>query len=252
MKHLVLIGCPLLIAACLFPLGEQSADATPSPDPPPTQPPLPTLEAAPSTPTIPPAPTASPSPEPPPPYFTEEFDFPSPYWDFFQTGGTLPPAAIFENGMLRIDIPSADTWWMGIHTAHAYVDVFVHAKAAVDAAGSMGLVCRYSASNGWYEFNVASDGSYNALYGQMLAPEIAKYIPLIPTGAGRLTIASPAYEIGLSCRENFLNLYVNGALIRRVDVANFGLADGNIGVAASSFREAPMIALFEWVKVGEE
>lgn len=247
MKKLLLIGF-LLLAAC------QTATPPPMLVTPPTAtatlPPTPVPE--PSIPTIPPAPTISPSPEPPPLYFTEEFDFPSAYWDFFQTGGTLPPSALFENGMLRIDIPSADTWWMGIHNVHTYADVFVRAKAAVGAPGSMGLVCRYSETNGWYEFNVASDGAYNALYGQRLAPEVAKYIPLIPTGAGRLDPASPNYEIGLSCRENFLNLYVNGALIRRVDVANFGLTDGNIGVTASSFGEAPMIVLFEWVRVGEE
>jgi hypothetical protein len=246
MKKLLLIGCLILIAAC------QSADSTPSPDPAPTPTLLPTPVPDTPIPTIPPAPTVSPTPEPPPPYFTDEFDFPSPYWDFFQTGGTLAPSAIFESGMLRIDIPSADTWWMGIHNAHAYADVFVRAKADAGAPGAMGLVCRYRESNGWYEFNVASDGTYNALYGQWLAPEIAKYIPLIPTGGGRLNIASPGYEIGLSCRENFLNLYVNGALIRRVDVTNFGLADGNIGATASSFREAPMIVLFEWVRVGQE
>lgn len=245
MKKLILIGCLILIAAC------QRADTTSAPDPAPTQTPLPTPAPDTPVPTIPPTSTVSPTPEPPPAYFTDEFDAPSPYWDFFQTGGTLTPSAVFENGMLRIDVPSADTWWMGIHTAHAYADVFVRAKAGMGAPGSLGLVCRYSESNGWYEFNVARDGTYHALYGLWLAPGIARYVPLIPAGAGRLNIAAPTYEIGFHCRENFLNLYVNGALIRRVDASNFGLEDGNIGVTAASFREAPIIALFEWVQVSE-
>jgi hypothetical protein len=245
MKKLLLIGCFIFITAC------QSADATPAPESTPTAAALPTPAPATSTPAIP-TPTDIPPPTPIPRYFTDDFTFPSSYWEFFQTGGTFAPSAVFENDRLRVDIPSADTWWMGIHTAHTYTDVFVRAKVSAGTSGAVGLICRYSEAFGWYEFNVASDGTYNMLYGKWLAPEVAQYIPLVTGGSNHLNTGGLDYELGLSCRGNFLNLYANDALIRRVEVTNFGLVEGNIGITASSYREAPMIVLFDWVRVEEE
>jgi hypothetical protein len=245
MKKLFLIGCLILITAC------QSADSMPAPESTPTSAPPSTPELAAATSTIPPAPTDTPPPTPIPYYFTDEFDFPSQHWEFFQTGGTSAPTTAFENGMLRIDIPSADTWWMGIHNAHAYADVFVRAKVSAGPSGAVGLVCRYSEAFGWYEFNVASDGTYSVLYGKWLAPEVATYIPLVTGGSNRLSTGGLDYELGLSCKDNFLVLYANDSLIRRVEVTNFGLIDGNIGVTAASFGEAQMTIVFDWVQVEE-
>jgi hypothetical protein len=47
-------------------------------------------------------------------------------------------------------------------------------------------------------------------------------------------------------------LYANGALLKRLDVTNYGLTEGNIGITAASYREAPMNVVFEWVQVSEE
>jgi hypothetical protein len=199
-----------------------------------------------------PIPTDAPPSTPIPRNFTDDFNLPSSYWEFFQTGGTSAPTAAFENGMLRIDIPSTDTWWMGIHTAHTYADVSIRAKVSAGPSGAVGLVCRYSEAFGWYEVNVASDGTYNALYGKWLAPEVAQYIPLVTGGSNRLNTGGLDYELGLSCQDNFILFYANETLIRRVEVTNFGLVEGNIGITASSFREATMTTMFDWVRVEEE
>jgi len=37
-----------------------------------------------------------------------------------------------------------------------------------------------------------------------------------------------------------------------LDVTNYGLIEGNIGIAVSSYQQAPMSAVFEWVKISEE
>ena len=245
MKKLLLIGCLILITAC------QSADSTPVPESTPTTAALHTPAPATSTPAIP-TPTDIPPPTPIPRYFTDDFTSLSSYWEFFQTGGTFTPSAVFENERLRVDIPSADTWWMGIHNAHTYADVSIRAKVSAGPSGAVGLVCRYSEAFGWYEFNVASDGTYNVLYGKWLAPEVAQYIPLVTGGSNRLSTGGLDYELGLSCQDNFLNIYANDALIRRVEVTNFGLVEGHIGVTAASFREVTMTAVFDWVQVEEE
>lgn len=246
MKKLLLMGCLILITAC------QKATLTPAPESTPTATFLPSPVPAASTPTIPPAPTDTPIPAPPPFFFTDEFDTSSTFWQFFQTGGTDTPLTTFENGQLRVDIPSADTWHLGIHNAHSYANVFVRAKISASTSGSVGLVCRYNETEGWFEFNIASDGSYSALLGQWLAPGIAKYIPLATNGSNLVNVGNINSEVGLSCKDNFMNLYVNETLLRRLDVTNYGLIEGNIGITAASYKEAPMTVFFEWVKVSEE
>ncbi len=239
-----LIGCLILSLACNLP------GSTPEVEPDPTQAPLPAPETVSVTPSLIATETAVPTPEPPPLFFTDEFDAASPYWRFLQTGGIDAPLAVFENGALRVDITSVDTWSIGVHNAHTYLDVFVSAKASVLPSGSVGLICRYDERAGWYEFNAASDGSYSVLFGQWLAEGIAQYKPIITDFSGHL--ASPDHSIGLHCRENFIHVFVNDTLIRNLDVTNYGLGEGNIGITASSFGEIPARAMFEWVKVSEK
>jgi hypothetical protein len=246
-KRILWIGFLLVAAACNAPL-----TATPAAESTPTQPPPPTPQPASPTPawTDTPAPTST--PEAPPLYFTDEFDTSSPYWQFLQTGGVSEPNVVFENSALTISLATADTWAIGVHTAHTYPNVFVRARVSASTAGSAGLICRYSEEWGWYEFNAASDGGYSLLYGKWLAPGIAQYVPIGSGASTHLTAGVLSYELGLSCADNFVVLYANDNLIRRFDVTNYGLGEGGIGVTASSLKEAPAGILFEWVRVGIE
>jgi hypothetical protein len=244
MKKHLLIGLLLLTSGCNLGVPSPTPESTPQA----TLPSAPTT--VPATATFPATETAVPTPEPPALYFTDEFDIPSPYWEFLQTGGATALTTSIENGSLRIDASSPDTWFVGIHTAHSYSDVFVRAKTSIRQGGSVGLICHYSA-DGWYEFNAASDGTYNILLGQWLSPGVAKYIPIINESSKQLT-GSTTHELGLFCEGGFLQLFVNGTIIRRVDVTNYGLTEGQVGITASSFTEVPMSAIFEWVAVGRE
>ncbi len=242
MKKKLLIGFLLLLtSACNLPV------STPVVDPTPTQTPLPTPTTVSVTPSLVPTETAVPTPEPPPLYFTDEFDTSTPYWEFTQAAGSSLPTNAFE-GSLRIDLPSPDTWVVGIHTAHTYENVFVSARSGITPNGSVGLICRYSES-GWYEFNI-SNGSYSILYGQWLAPGIAKYVPII-SEASEAALAGGS-DLGFFCEDNFLQVFANGKLLRRVDVTNYGLTEGNVGVAFASFSEFPAAVSFDWFKVSEK
>lgn len=244
-KAFILIGCFVLTAACNIgvpaPGNESAQPGTPlSP---------PGLDS--STPAVLPTETPLPTPEPPPPYFTEEFDIPSPYWKFLQAGGAQAPVISTINGALRIKQSSPDTWMIGIQVVHTYSNVFIRAKASVKPGGSVGLICRYSESSGWYEFNVASDGTYSLLLGQWLSPGVVKYIPLVSDGH-KLSMEDPGIELGLFCEDGFLHLYLDGSAIRHFDATNYGLTSGNVGFAAASFSETPMEAVFEWVRIDKE
>jgi len=211
-----------------------------------TQTPLP---PATTTITFTPAPTLTLTPVPL--FFTDEFNSDLGAWASFQTGGENAPTVNLENDFLRIDFPSPDTWYYAIHNAHEYSDVFVSAKFSGTPTGSLGVICNYSESKGWYEFNVASDGTYSILFGQWLAEGIAQYTPNATKNSEYLKGGNLSYEIGLTCQDNILLPHINGKLFRKVDVTRYGLTEGKIGINASSFEEVPMIATFDWVKVNE-
>ena len=243
MKKLFLIGCLTLLVAC------QSATATPQAESTPTaatQTPPPSATA---TLTFTPAPTFTPTPLPL--FFTEEFNTDLGAWTSFQTGGAEAPTVNLENDFLRIDFSSPNTWYYAIHSAHEYSNVFVNAKFLGTPTGSIGVICDYSETNGWYEFNLASDGTYSVLFGQLLASGIAQYSPIATDSTEYLKVGKLDYEIGLTCQENILLLHINGKLFRKLDVTRYGLTKGKIGIDASSFEETPMIATFDWVKVSE-
>jgi len=244
MKKL-LFGCLILIAAC------QSATSIPTARE--VSPPTVTLQATPipatATSTSTPAPTLPPTLVPL--FFTEEFNTDMGAWVSFQTGGAESPAINLENDSLRIDFSSPDTWYYAVHNAHEYSDVFVSAKFLGTPSGSIGVICHYSESNGWYEFNLASDGTYSVLLGQWLAQGIAQYTPIATDTTEYLQAGNFNYEIGLTCTENTLLLLINEKLFRKLDVTHFGLTAGKVGITASSFEETPMTAIFDWVKVGQ-
>ena len=241
MKKL-LLGCLILITAC------QSVSSTPTSEPMPTatiQPPTETATAA-ITFTPPPTLTLTPVPK----YFTEEFNTDMSAWVSFQTGGDTVPTVALANDMLQIGISSPHTWYYAIHNPHEYKNVSLSAKFTGTPSGSIGLVCHYSES-GWYEFNLASDGTYSLLLGRLLGEGVAQYTPIANDSTNYLQAGNLNYEIGLTCQENTLLLYINGTLLRNKDVSNYGLAEGRIGINASSFEETPMTATLDWVKVSE-
>ncbi len=241
MKKL-LLGCLIFITACqsgtpaLIP--ESTSTAT-------IQPPT---ETATATATFTPTPTFTSTPMPM--YFTEEFNTDISSWVSFQTGGETTPTVTLANDTLQIGISSPHTWYYAIHNPHEYQNVSISAKFAGTPSGSIGLICRYS-ENGWYEFNLASDGTYSILFGQLLAEGIAHYTPIATDSTNHLQAGNLNYEIGLTCQENTLLMYINGTLLRNKDVTNYGLTEGRVGITSASFEETPMTATFDWVKISE-
>ena len=113
-------------------------------------------------------------------------------------------------------------------------------------------MCRYGEEQGWFEFNVSTDGTYNVLYGKWLTVGIADYAPVIDNGSSKLIQPSGATQtIGVTCEDTTLSLYINETLLRRVDVSRFELDEGKVGIATSSFQNVPVLAAFDWVKVSE-
>jgi len=254
MKRLFWLGL-LLLTACQSPSVDRSAATESSPIPEATATRfIPTPVAATVTPTVTPLPTVTVTPPPPERYFTEEFDTAPQYWSILYASGDPDRVELLnENSTLTFEIYSQNTWVYAIYGAFEYEAV--HIETNVESRGSqvniIGLVCHYDEQDGWYEFNISNDGTYSVLYGQWLAEGIASYTPVLNDSSDRIQVENAVNEIGLDCNDTSLQLYINGKLIRSLNVEHIGLTGGKVGLAMGSFEEAPVILAFERVKVSE-
>ncbi len=244
-KSFALFFLMLVVAAC------SSTTALP-PQLTPTSNVTPTTEPSLTPSVVPPTPAPTATLAPAPRDFTEEFNGSLPYWAFMQVDNGNPfPGPSVEAGALVFDLPASNQWAYALYGGPDYADVRVDAKVEVRAGndGAVGIVCRYSERNGWYEFNIYADQTYTILFGHWLTQGVARYMPVFKSSSSK--IQSGTNEIGLLCQGNVLTPFINGVQMRQWDEQKYGLQQGKIGISASSFQSVPFTAAFDWVKVSE-
>lgn len=246
MKKIFLFGCLLFITAC-------QPQATPTPEAPlfPTNTALPTPVPATDTPA--PTFTPEPSPTPFPRFFTAEFDGSLAGWAILQAGNEAVPNVTVENSRLMMQMDAPYTWVYALYGAQDYDSVSLETKFVNNALSpaSIGLICRYSETDGWYEYNVTTDGTYNLLYGKWLTNGVAEYLPVLDGASKAIQQSGTEQRLGMICNGTTVSLLIEGAVIRNADVSRFELTSGKVGVTASSYENAPVIASFDWVTVSE-
>jgi hypothetical protein len=243
-KRSTLLLLTILVAAC-----RPAATATPLP-PTQAQPPSPAAEASPSPSPVPAAPTGTFAPAPL--AFTEQFDGDLPYWTFQQIDNGEPAAVPgTEGGFLVFDLMGRDQWFYALYRVPAYTDIRVDAQVEVRAGGTgaFGIVCRYAEQQGWFEFNIYADQTYELLFGQWLSPGLARYTPLFSGESEK--IKADANEIGLLCQGNTLTPFINGTQMRRWQDTRVGLKQGQVGISVASFESVPFTIAYDWLKVSE-
>jgi hypothetical protein len=245
-KLLLLLGGLIVITAC-------RPVATPTPIAPlfPTATIPPTADPVTDTPQQ--APTLELTSTPLARLFTNEFDSSLAGWVILQAGSEATPNIKNENSNLILQMDSPYTWVYAVYGAQDYENIRIDAKFANQGGSpaAIGLICRYSDTDGWLEYNVSTDGTYNVLYGKWLSNGIADYLPILSASSSAIQPSGTPQEIGLLCSDTTLSLFVDQNLIRRVDVTSYKLATGKVGITASSFENIPVIAAFDWVKVSE-
>ena len=246
MKKILLIGC-LLLSAC------QTATVPPTPTlvALPTETPLPT--AIPATDTPVPTPTIAFSPTPLPRFFTNEFDSTFEGWGILQAGNDFVPNVRAENSTLLLQMDSPYSWVYAIYGSEIYPNVYIETKFENrgGSPASVGLVCRYSEENGWFEYNVTSDGTYNLLYGQWLATGVADYLPITDGTSNLVQPSGAPQQISLLCADTVLTLSINGTVVRSLDVARYELTEGKVGVTTASYENTPILIALDSVTVRE-
>jgi hypothetical protein len=201
-----------------------------------------------------PVPTATLTPEPPQQYFTEEFNGSVSYWSFFQffgDEGDFNPRP--EDGFLVFNLQAQNQWTYAVYNPFEYQDVRLDMQAVNRASlqNDVGLVCRYSQENGWYEFNVSNDGKYSFLYGQWLSDGIARYSWLRSGDTDKVKQGSETNEYSFVCRGDTLTGYLNGVQMRSLDVSSIGLKTGQVGLTVSSFDHLPVTVGVDWVEISQ-
>jgi hypothetical protein len=187
---------------------------------------------------------------PAPRTFTEEFNGSLPYWAFLQIDNGKPfVGPSVEGGSLLFDLPASDQWAYALYAVQDYTDVRLDARIDVQAGndGAVGLVCRYSETAGWYEFNIYADQTYSLLFGQWLTQGVARFTPIFKDSSDK--IQNGPNEIGLLCQGDILTPFINSVQMKQTLVPKYGLKKGTIGISASSFQSVPFTAAFNWVKV---
>jgi len=244
MKKLI-IGLLLLMTAC------QSATPTPVATLAPTETPSPS--PVPPTDTPSPTPTLAPTVTPFPMFFTDEFDSDPTAWTMLQAGSDAAPNITTENSRLLIQTDSPYTWVYSLYGPQEYGNVRIDTKFVNNALSpaSAGLICLYSDSDGWMEYNVTTDGTYNVLYGKWLSSGVVDYLPVIDGSSNAIPQSGMELQIGLICSGTTATLLINDTIVRNVDVSRYELASGKVGLAASSYENAPVIVSFDWFKVSE-
>jgi hypothetical protein len=170
-----------------------------------------------------------------------------------QAGNEAVPNISVENSRLLVQMDAPYTWVYSLYGPEDYDNVRVDTKFINNAMSpaSAGLVCRYSETDGWFEYNVSTDGTYNVLYGEWLASGIAEYMPIADGSSSAIQQSGTEQQIGLICNGATLTLLIGETIIRNVDVSRFELVAGKVGTTAASYENVPVIVSFDSVTVRE-
>lgn len=246
-KIFLVLGCLILLAAC----AGQQPTTSPTPDAPLFATATPSPSALPVTDTPPATATLESTATPFPRFFTEEFDGSLAGWVILQAGNESTPNIKNENSRLLLQMDAPYSWVYALYGPQEYEGVRVDTKFVNNALSpaSMGLICNYSETGGWLEYNVSTDGTYNVLFGKWLSSGVADYLPILDGSSSQIGQSGVEQQIGMVCSNGTLALYINDTLIRNVDVSRYERGSGNVGLAASSYENTPIIASFDWVKV---
>jgi hypothetical protein len=251
---------PLLIPVLLIVLVGLACSSTPATStqepasPPPTvqqstQPPVATaLELPTAVPTE--VPTEAPTEVPA--YFTEDFNGDIPNWSYFTMHGDKKLMDLgTHNGSLVFNLTGQDLYAYLTYDPWSYDNVRIDVSA--DNRGmndnSVCLICRYSAEEGWYEFNIGNDGLWQVFVYDIATG--AHYQMLNSGGSTAINTGKAVNEYTAICDGTTLSLYINGVKATSFDEHIYALRKGLVGIGVSAYKVLPVIVQFDKVSISK-
>jgi hypothetical protein len=196
--------------------------------------------------------------QPSSPYFKEEFnsDVLGDWSYFIFTGDSKSDKNkakySIENGRLVFDLNDNYLYSYLIYDKQSYEDVRVEVSA--DNRGknnnNVSLICRYS-EDGWYEFNIASNGLFNIFAYDATGAVHKGYNAIYSDGSNAIKMGKETNVYVAVCSGKNLSLYINGEESASITESKYGFNRGNVGVSISSFNVYPIIVELEYFDIQE-
>jgi len=156
---------------------------------------------------------------------------------------------VYEEGQLKFELNDYNLWPYVMYDPFTYTDVRIDVEAENWGRNqnSVTLVCRYDEDLGWYEFNIANDGTwFIAYYDAMLAKG---YITLYNGGSTAIKMGRDTNVYTAICQGQELTLLINGVKTRTVQHKD--LKEGFVGVGVSSYSSYPINVYFNWLEISQ-
>jgi len=182
-------------------------------------------------------------------YYVEEFDGDISSWSYFLMSGDENKMDLYpENGYLVFDLEGEDQWVYFLYDEYYYTEVRldVLAENRGKNTNNVSLICNYSDSEGWYEFNISNGGLYSILVYSEIDDE---YYSLANGGSNRVVTGRAENLYSATCQENQLALYINGVLEKEYTDNKYNLREGQVGISVSSFDVLPILVNIDYVSI---
>jgi len=220
------------------PTATEKPENTPTKEPEPTQEPPPTATVE--------APVDEPLA-----YFVEEFEETLSGWSWFLISGDENKMDLYtENGYLVFDLQGEDQYVYVLYDEYTYTNVRVDVMAENRGknTNNVSLICNHTDQFGWYEISVSNGGEYVFwVYSEI----DGGYDQLATGGSTNVRMGRDVNTYTAICRENELQLYINGFLEREFVDTRYNLREGQVGVSVSSFDVLPILVNVDYVAISQ-
>ena len=185
-------------------------------------------------------------------FFLEEFDTNMDNYSWFDMGkgdADTKMNLAYEDGQLKFELNDANLWPYVTYDSFTYTDVRIDVEAENWGSNqnSVTMICRYDPDLGWYEFNIANDGTwFIAYYDEMVAKG---YVTLYDGGSTAIKMGRDTNVYTAICQGQDLTLFINGVKTRTVQHKD--LKEGLVGVGVSSYDSYPVNVYFNWLEISQ-
>lgn len=196
--------------------------------------------------------TTTPSSTPPPKFFTNEWDVDTTKWNWFSTRGDDNLWDVYnEAGILVFSLLGKDTNAYFVYTPHDYEKVTIRTRIEVrsNTKSSTVIVCNYSEENGWYEFNIGTDGLWDVRLHDSLGK--TGYLSMISGGSLAIDTGEGFNEYTASCNGNHLSLSINGSEVIDYTDQIKKFERGKIGLGILSYSQVPILVESAWIEISQ-
>lgn len=185
-----------------------------------------------------------------PKYFTEDWNGATDQWTWFSTRGNDNLWDVYtEAGVLVFYMTGRKIDGYFIYTPQEYDKVKVTTQVENRAyyTGTFVIVCNYSETLGWYEFDIGSDGLWAMRAHDTLGN--TGYLDLLSGGSKSIRTRFNVNEYSATCDGNHLTLFANGTNIAEFTDKILDLKSGKIGLGVLSGDQVPVLMESAWVRV---